>query len=64
MRGRVSGRSAHVAADSEVTIETAAARLEGNLVVPDDAVGVVLFAHGSGRSRHSPLAANRARSPE
>ncbi len=28
--------------------------LEGNMVVPPDAVGVVLFAHGSGSSRHSP----------
>jgi dienelactone hydrolase len=28
--------------------------LEGNLVVPPDARGVVLFAHGSGSSRHSP----------
>jgi len=28
--------------------------LEGDLVVPDGAGGVVLFAHGSGSSRHSP----------
>ncbi len=28
--------------------------LEGNLVVPEGAKGVVLFAHGSGSSRHSP----------
>src|SRR5438477_9612701 len=28
--------------------------LEGNLVVPASARGVVLFAHGSGSSRHSP----------
>ena len=27
--------------------------LEGELVVPDQATGVVLFAHGSGSSRHS-----------
>jgi dienelactone hydrolase len=27
--------------------------LEGELLVPDDASGVVLFAHGSGSSRHS-----------
>src|SRR3954462_1351400 len=27
--------------------------LEGNLAVPEDARGVVLFAHGSGSSRHS-----------
>jgi putative phosphoribosyl transferase len=28
--------------------------LEGDLVVPSGAAGVVLFAHGSGSSRHSP----------
>lgn len=28
--------------------------LEGNLTVPDGARGAVLFAHGSGSSRHSP----------
>jgi dienelactone hydrolase len=28
--------------------------LEGNLNLPDGALGVVLFAHGSGSSRHSP----------
>jgi len=28
--------------------------LEGELLVPVNATGVVLFAHGSGSSRHSP----------
>src|SRR5436309_15290781 len=28
--------------------------LEGNLIIPDNPGGVVLFAHGSGSSRHSP----------
>jgi len=28
--------------------------LEGNLVVPDRPLGIVLFAHGSGSGRHSP----------
>lgn len=28
--------------------------LEGDLVIPDGATGIVLFAHGSGSSRHSP----------
>jgi len=28
--------------------------LEGNLTIPDRARGIVLFAHGSGSSRHSP----------
>jgi dienelactone hydrolase len=32
--------------------------LEGNLTVPNSAAGLVLFAHGSGSSRHSPR--NRA----
>lgn len=32
--------------------------LEGSLALPDDAIGVVLFAHGSGSSRRSPR--NRA----
>jgi predicted alpha/beta-hydrolase family hydrolase len=28
--------------------------LEGNLTLPDNPGGMVLFAHGSGSSRHSP----------
>ena len=28
--------------------------LDGDLIVPDGARGLVLFAHGSGSSRHSP----------
>jgi dienelactone hydrolase len=28
--------------------------LEGNLLIPDGADGIVVFAHGSGSSRHSP----------
>lgn len=37
-----------------VEVSAAGARLAGDLVVPDGARGVVLFAHGSGSSRHSP----------
>lgn len=37
-----------------VQIPTGAAHLEGDLVVPDVPCGIVLFAHGSGSSRHSP----------
>lgn len=37
-----------------VQIPTGHADLEGELTVPPDAPGVVLFAHGSGSSRHSP----------
>jgi putative phosphoribosyl transferase len=44
------------AAEHETTIVVSADRaaLEGTLTVPADAAGVVLFAHGSGSSRHSP----------
>lgn len=41
-----------------VTIASDGVRLEGERIVPDGATGVVLFAHGSGSSRHSPR--NRA----
>jgi len=36
-----------------VHIDAAGVTLEGNLIVPDRATGVVLFAHGSGSSRFS-----------
>jgi len=41
-------------APSEVLIDVAGVTLEGTLAIPDDALGLVLFAHGSGSSRHSP----------
>ena len=37
-----------------VHVDASGVRLPGDLVVPDGARGVVLFAHGSGSSRHSP----------
>lgn len=37
-----------------ILITTNSVKLEGNLAVPENARGVVLFAHGSGSSRHSP----------
>ena len=37
-----------------LTIEIGTVRLAGTLAIPDDALGLVLFAHGSGSSRHSP----------
>jgi dienelactone hydrolase len=40
--------------ETEVRIPAGAATLEGNLCVPNDARGIVLFVHGSGSSRHSP----------
>ena len=39
---------------AEVTLNIAGARLPASLVLPDRAAGVVVFAHGSGSSRHSP----------
>ena len=41
-------------AGREVSIEAGKVILQGTLVVPKDASGIVLFAHGSGSSRHSP----------
>lgn len=38
----------------EVFIPVGSVRLGGELIVPANATGVVLFAHGSGSSRHSP----------
>jgi predicted phosphoribosyltransferase/pimeloyl-ACP methyl ester carboxylesterase len=37
-----------------VTVEAEGKRLPGELYLPPDPIGVVLFAHGSGSSRHSP----------
>jgi putative phosphoribosyl transferase len=39
---------------SEVQIEAGRALLSGTLTIPEDAVALVLFVHGSGSSRHSP----------
>jgi putative phosphoribosyl transferase len=43
-----------IATDSLVHVPAGLITLEGNLSIPDAARGVVLFAHGSGSSRHSP----------
>jgi len=40
--------------DTVVRVQTAEVTLEADLAIPDQARGVVLFAHGSGSSRHSP----------
>ena len=39
---------------NEVQIQAGQAALSGNLHIPDGAAALVLFAHGSGSSRHSP----------
>ncbi len=38
----------------EVSIPAGHVALEGNLITPENCGGLVLFAHGSGSSRHSP----------
>jgi putative phosphoribosyl transferase len=38
---------------TQVRVPVGDAALDGDLVVPDGAAGIVLFAHGSGSSRHS-----------
>src|SRR5437660_1989935 len=43
-----------IAQAKDVRIRSGDVQLEGNLSIPDGAQGVVLFAHGSGSSRHSP----------
>jgi putative phosphoribosyl transferase len=42
------------ATEIEVRIEVGDVVLAGDLVTPDDAIGIVVFAHGTGSSRHSP----------
>jgi len=39
---------------TEIRIPAGHATLDGNLTIVDRAIGLVLFAHGSGSSRHSP----------
>jgi pimeloyl-ACP methyl ester carboxylesterase len=39
---------------TQLVLDAAGVRLDADVTVPDGATGVVLFAHGSGSSRHSP----------
>lgn len=39
---------------ANVQVTAGGVRLQGDLTVPEDPRGIVLFAHGSGSSRHSP----------
>ena len=39
---------------SDVQIKAGREVLPGNLTIPENAIGLVLFVHGSGSSRHSP----------
>ena len=58
---RRSGPAVRAPVDEEVQIPDGPAMLGGHLVVPGRAVGLVVFAHGSGSSRHSPRNAAVAR---
>jgi len=40
--------------DEEVEVRAGPVQLGGHLTLPEDAIGVVVFAHGSGSSRRSP----------
>lgn len=51
--GMNQSRTQHIA-EQPATITDGRVRLNGSLGVPHDAVGVVLFAHGSGSGRFSP----------
>ncbi|WP_445525061.1 phosphoribosyltransferase family protein [Streptomyces cyslabdanicus] len=51
---RAANRPHRFPLDREVEVAAGAVRLGGHLTVPPDAVGIVLFAHGSGSGRHSP----------
>jgi putative phosphoribosyl transferase len=48
------GREKSVKAELDASIDVGDAVLAGDLAVPADCSGVVVFAHGSGSSRHSP----------
>jgi putative phosphoribosyl transferase len=50
-RNRTEDRGAR---DGEVDVPVDGRHLAGRLTVPSEAIGVVVFAHGSGSSRHSP----------
>ncbi|MFF3513676.1 phosphoribosyltransferase family protein [Streptomyces sp. NPDC002573] len=52
--GPSSAGTASGSPDTEVEVTAGAVRLKGQLTVPEDASGIVVFAHGSGSSRHSP----------
>jgi dienelactone hydrolase len=46
--------TSHLSIDENIRIETARGNIEGDLSIPENAQGIILFAHGSGSSRHSP----------
>src|SRR5207244_660311 len=53
-RARGAERPPGVAGERPVTVEAGGALLRGDLVIPNGARGIVVFAHGSGSGRKSP----------
>ena len=49
-----SKRQGHYTEVRSVLVSTDSVKLHGDLTIPKNAEGIVLFAHGSGSSRHSP----------
>jgi dienelactone hydrolase len=47
-------KTVHELEEKEVAITVGPVEIDGNLVIPEEAVGIVLFAHGSGSGRFSP----------
>jgi dienelactone hydrolase len=52
--GNAATPRALTARETSVTVPAGSVTLGGTLAVPDNAAGIILFAHGSGSSRHSP----------
>jgi dienelactone hydrolase len=50
----ISKRHGHYTEVRSVLVSTDSVKLHGDLTIPKNAEGIVLFAHGSGSSRHSP----------
>lgn len=50
----ISKRQGHYTEVRSVLVSTDSVKLHGDLTIPKNAEGIVLFAHGSGSSRHSP----------
>jgi putative phosphoribosyl transferase len=53
-RNRGSHTDTPTAGERTAVVATGSVALEGTIAVPEGARGIVLFAHGSGSSRHSP----------
>jgi putative phosphoribosyl transferase len=54
MLGRTGGPADPPARDEQIEVRAGPVCLGGQLTMPDRATGIVVFAHGSGSSRHSP----------